>query len=145
MKRYRIIVAGSRTITDKEAIHEYLSYHLRNFPREDILIIHGGAKGPDLIAEDWAKKEGVEYLAVPAIWDDLTDPCILKHSKVTGYYNALAGNKRNIKMAEMGTHLVAIWDGESSGTRDMINQARKNSLGVHICTSIKSDVPNLTF
>jgi hypothetical protein len=43
-----------------------------------------------------------------------------------------AGPKRNKQMAEYGDALIAVWDGESRGTKTMIEFARERGLQVYI-------------
>lgn len=43
-----------------------------------------------------------------------------------------AGPIRNAQMAEKGTHLLAFWDGESNGTKNMISEAKKRNLEVRV-------------
>jgi hypothetical protein len=43
-----------------------------------------------------------------------------------------AGPIRNQKMAKKGDALIAIWDGESSGTRDMIDKALAEGLSLYV-------------
>ena len=43
-----------------------------------------------------------------------------------------AGMVRNAEMAKCSDALIAFWDGESSGTRHMINFARKRGLDISI-------------
>lgn len=79
-------------------------------------LIHGDCKfSPDVVAEAWAKANNVPFTAMPAEWD---------------HYGKSAGARRNTKMAERATHLVAVWDGSSNGTRNMIEQAKKLGLRV---------------
>lgn len=79
-------------------------------------LIHGDCKSsPDVVAEVWAKANNVPFTAMPAEWD---------------HYGKSAGARRNTKMAERATHLVAVWDGSSNGTRNMIEQAKKLGLRV---------------
>ena len=49
----------------------------------------------------------------PADWD--------KHGKSAGY-------KRNLEMAENADALIAFWDGESRGTKHMIDIAKEKNL-----------------
>jgi hypothetical protein len=60
---------------------------------------------------------GIEHIKVPADW---------------GRFNRGAGKMRNQQMADMGDALIAIWDGKSTGTRHMIECARKKGLGVFL-------------
>ena len=43
-----------------------------------------------------------------------------------------AGFKRNVKMAEYADALVAFWDGESKGTKHMIEIAKEKGLDIRI-------------
>ena len=43
-----------------------------------------------------------------------------------------AGFKRNVKMAEYADALVAFWDGESKGTKHMIETAKEKGLDIRI-------------
>lgn len=113
----RIIVAGSRTITNERTIEEAITNS--PFWREKGLkeIITGGAKGVDKIAHKWARKHAHTTSVVKADWD---------------LYGKSAGPIRNREMAMRGDALVAIWDGESRGTRSMINIALDLGLDVYV-------------
>ena len=91
---------------------------MERFVRENGLpdeIISGCAKGPDTLGIRWALEHGVPVRKFPAKW------------KIWG---KSAGFVRNEEMANEGTHLLALWDGESSGTRHMIECARRKGLFV---------------
>jgi len=45
-----------------------------------------------------------------------------------------AGPLRNERMAQNADALIAIWDGKSPGTRDMIARAHKHGLKVYVKT-----------
>lgn len=49
-----VIVAGSRSFSDRSLMYKKLDYYLQN--QEQVLIVHGGAKGADNI------KEVIEFL-----------------------------------------------------------------------------------
>jgi hypothetical protein len=78
-------------------------------------VVSGGAKGVDKLGEDWANFIKVPVKLFPAQWDK---------------YGKVAGPMRNEKMAEYADALIAIWDGKSSGTRNMINTAITNRLKI---------------
>jgi len=59
----------------------------------------------DGLAEEWARENGIPIKRFPADWD--------KHGKA-------AGPIRNRAMAEYADALLAVWDGESKGTANMI-------------------------
>ena len=112
----KLIVAGSRNIqyyeTVKSAIDELVSQGM-----VINTIIDGTAKGVDELASRYAKENGIENLRVPAEWH---------------LYRSGAGPVRNRKMAEMGDALLALWDGKSSGTKNMIKIANDMELQVKI-------------
>lgn len=47
------------------------------------------------------------------------------------YYKA-AGPIRNQKMAEYANALIAVWDGKSTGTKDMIERAKACGLKIFV-------------
>lgn len=83
---------------------------LRHLPHDEVHLIGGGARtGADKMVERYRKEYGFKYTRFPADWD--------------GPYRKGAGFRRNAQMADVGTHLVAFHDGESSGTKQMIDLA----------------------
>lgn len=111
----RLIVAGSRDITDRRIVREAIEDADLLFGPVDE-IVHGGARGVDSIAHDIAKAKGFPKVTpMHAEWDK---------------YGKAAGPKRNAKMAEYGDALVAVWDGKSPGTHDMIERAMARGLDV---------------
>ncbi len=107
---YRIIIAGSRGITDTDLIFKQMNYLLRNLPDGAIIeIVTGLAKGVDTLALEYGIVSKFKTIGFPAEWDD---------------YKLSAGYIRNNFMNWYGTHLVAFWDGESKGTKSMIEMAK---------------------
>lgn len=96
-------------------------------------IVSGCAPGADTLGEVWAANRGIPVKRFPALWQDLkATPCLIKHRYDGAAYNALAGHNRNARMAEYADALVAIWDGSSRGTRNMIEQAERLGLKVFV-------------
>lgn len=110
----KVIIAGSRTFSDYEFLKTSLDSILTG---SDITVISGAAEGADKLGERYAAERGFDVVQVPADWKKL---------------GRAAGPKRNAQMAEMGDTLIAFWDGESRGTKSMIDLARKKGLLVHI-------------
>lgn len=131
MKPVRVIVAGGRDFNDLNALVETLNKVLAPFDKEDVEFVSGRANGADMLGELIANDAGIPVKPFPARWKDMTGPCLVRENKY-GKYNALAGSKRNVLMSKYGTHLVAMWDGESSGTSDMIKLAKKEGLNVTV-------------
>ena len=109
----KVIVAGSRTITDSKSINEILERYCYS----DVEIVSGGAQGVDKIGEDYGNVWSLPVKIFPADWK--------QHDKA-------AGPIRNEEMAQYADVLVAFWDGKSKGTRDMINRALNHNLEVHV-------------
>lgn len=94
--------------------------------RGEYEVITGGADGVDEIGEEWAEEYDCEYNDYFHIEPDEWD-----------IQGRSAGPKRNKRMAEYAKPdgmLVAIWDGKSKGTRDMIDRALDKGLDVHVFT-----------
>jgi len=109
----KVIIAGSRDFTDDEQLRAAIA----DAGFEILAVISGGARGVDALGEKWAEENGIPVKVFPADWD--------LHGKA-------AGPIRNREMAEAADALIALWDGESRGTKNMINTARKKGLKTHI-------------
>ena len=107
------LVVGSRTFADYDVLCAKLDYLLQNQSR--VVIISGGAKGADSLAEKYAKDRGFDLMIFPADWN--------KHGISAGYI-------RNEQMHRFVSHFrkrgcVAFWDGRSKGTRHSFGLAKK--------------------
>jgi len=80
-------------------------------------IVSGCARGPDVVGQWWAKDKGLEVIKMPADWDT--------HGKSAGFL-------RNSEMVESAEAAIALWDGSSKGTEDLINKALSNELMIHV-------------
>lgn len=99
-----IAISGSRTITNPFVVNEILSTCI---PENAVLIL-GGARGVDTLARNWAIANGIDYIEFSADWEGL--------GKSAGY-------TRNKLMHVCSHSTLAIWDGESRGTKHMIDMA----------------------
>lgn len=110
----KTIIAGSRAICNGAEIYKELD----NFePWEITEVVCGMAAGPDSIGREWAKDHNIPVVEFPAKW---------KH------YGRSAGIRRNIQMADYAEALIAFWDGESRGTKHMIEHAKSMDLKVSV-------------
>lgn len=116
---FRVIVAGSRTIDSQMFIFDKLDTLLSQKiqEKEQIQIVSGTARGVDRIGEQYAAAKGFLCKQYPADWNT--------HGKKAGYL-------RNCQMAENADALVAFWDGNSPGTRHMIETAKAHGLAVRV-------------
>ena len=112
----KVIVAGSRGITDYEFIRANLDHVLPTLTPEPV-IVSGTARGVDQMGERYAIERGLRCERFPANWD---------------LYGKRAGYIRNEQMAKYADALVVFWDGVSRGTKHMMDIATKAGLTVVI-------------
>lgn len=105
---FRLIIAGSRDITDPAMLEAAL---ICSGWREQIsVVVCGMAPGSDMLGKAWAEANSIPVDEHPAQWS--------LHGKA-------AGPIRNKAMADAADALLALWDGVSPGTRNVISLARK--------------------
>ena len=114
-KPISVIVAGTRDFIDKQYLWSVLDRYLSKRDPKTVTILDGKARGPDTFGGEYGEAKGMRVLPYPADWD--------KHGKSAGFI-------RNEEMAKAGTHLIAFWDGVSTGTKDMIDRAMAHGLTI---------------
>jgi hypothetical protein len=109
----KTIIAGSRFITDYDLVKSAIK------ESEFVIteVVSGLAPGIDTLGIEWAKENNIKWCGFQANWNE---------------FGKAAGPKRNQKMADYADALIAIWDGSSKGTKDMIDRAKKKGLKVFI-------------
>lgn len=120
----KTIIAGSRTATWQNTWDALLSCEWRH---EVTGVLCGMAKGADLHGKSWANANKIPVSKWPANWE---------------VYGKGAGAVRNQQMADRAEALIAVWDGQSSGTADMIQRAQAKGLRVHIYNYVAGEVMN---
>ena len=111
----KLIIAGGREFKD----YDLLQREVKKFILENkgspgnIEIISGKARGADSLGERFAHEWNIPVIEMPADWD--------KNGKA-------AGPIRNAEMAKIATHCIVFWDGKSSGSKNMIDNAKKHNL-----------------
>jgi hypothetical protein len=109
----KVVIAGTRSIHSLALIQEAVLES--GFTVTTLL--EGGADGVDRAARHWAKSQGIPFETHEAAW---------------GKWGKMAGPMRNTKMAQLGQALVAIWDGKSAGTYDMITKMQAEGKPVYV-------------
>lgn len=107
--KYRLMIAGSRGI-DNIDISPYISDNVE-------VIISGGAKGVDAVAEKYADEHRLSKI-------------ILRPDYETFHRNAPL--VRNREMVNMSDEILVFWDGKSRGTKYTIGYAKKVGKPVRI-------------
>jgi uncharacterized phage-like protein YoqJ len=113
IKYVNLGIVGSRTYTDYNKFLEVVHTIVDRYgivPKE---IVSGGAKGGDKYAEEYAREFEIALKVFPAKWVD-----------ENGFYDNAAGMKRNVFIIQYSDFIIAIWDGESKGTKNSINIAK---------------------
>ena len=98
----KLLIAGSRSIADFD-----LSEHVSSCVA---LIISGGARGVDTLAEEYADKHKISKLILRP-----------DYSK----YGKYAPLKRNEIMINIADGVLVIWDGKSRGSQFTLQYCRK--------------------
>lgn len=112
----RTIIAGSRHLwIDVDTIDIIVN----SFQLHISKIVSGHSGNVDLAAESWAKREGIPCELYPADWKQ---------------FGRRAGPLRNGTMVKNADALIAVHDGISRGTADVIRQAREAGLKVFVWT-----------
>lgn len=111
----RVIIAGGRDITDQSFVFRNITSVL--FEGGVTEVVCGGARGVDALGKQWAESVGVPVKMFPADWN--------KHGKG-------AGPIRNVEMGEYADALIAIWDGQSRGTKHMVDTMLSLGKEVHV-------------
>ena len=111
---FKVIIAGSRGFSNYKLLKETCDDFLRDIKKEyNIVIVSGGARGADKAGEKYANDWGYDLEIYPADWK--------KHGKAAGF-------RRNEQMAQTADAVIAFWDGESHGTKHMIDVAEEKGL-----------------
>lgn len=109
----KVLVCGSRGFTAQRTIRDRI-YELP----AGTTVIHGGARGADTYADTYARRARLEVEVFKADWKR---------------HHGGAGAIRNRQMLNEKPDLViAFWDGQSRGTKDTIDEAKRRGIPVEI-------------
>jgi len=108
----RAIIAGSRTVSLRDVHAAMTLCRWRHFIS---MVVSGAAKGADTYGEMWAIEQNVAIAVFAADWKR---------------FKKRAGPMRNQEMARNADSLVAVWDGVSRGTSNMITLAQERGLRI---------------
>ena len=98
----KVAVIGSRSIT---------SYPLEEvIPADTTEIISGGARGADALARAYAEQHGIPFTEIRPDY---------------ARYSRGAPLRRNMEIIARAELIIALWDGNSTGTAQVIAECRK--------------------
>lgn len=101
----KVIIAGSRDFTDYERLKQHMFLLLKD-AWGPVEIVSGTARGTDKMGERYAEENNIPVKKFPADWEK---------------FGKRAGFRRNWEMAQYADFLVAFWDGQSKGTKHMMD------------------------
>lgn len=111
----KLIIAGSRHLTDKVELIDQILRRLPFGDQQITEVVSGCARGIDTEGERWANRNNIPIKRFPADWDK---------------YGRSAGPIRNQQMAKYADALLLIWDGQSPGSRNMLQVAEDEDLTI---------------
>ncbi len=120
-EKTKIAVIGSRTYEDYETFKKILKKLISNY--SNVVLVSGGAKGADYLAEKFAKEFDIEIEVYEADWNT--------NGKSAGF-------KRNIDIWNASTFGIAFWDGESRGTKHSFEISKKQNKEFFVYNYIKN-------
>jgi hypothetical protein len=112
----KVIIAGSRMVFDYKIVKQAIK------DSEFIIteVVSGGARGVDSYGEMWAKENNIPIKVFHPNWK---------------LYGKQAGPLRNVEMANYvipDGGVIAVWDGSSKGTANMLHIAAKYKLKSYV-------------
>lgn len=123
-----IIIAGGRDFHDKTLmINRIQELEKQGLICSTSTLICGMARGADLMARDIFKDAGLSVRDMPAEWDKL--------GKRAGYV-------RNEAMALIADLALVFWDGQSKGSKHMIETMDKLKKPVYVVRYVADEVPH---
>ena len=112
---FKVIIAGGRTFNDYPLLVRVCDNALSK--QTDIEIVSGTANGADKLGERYGLEHKIKIKQFYPDWET---------------YGKKGGFIRNEDMAKYADALIVFWDGESKGTKHMIDLSYKYGLKVKI-------------
>lgn len=112
----KILIAGSRDFADYELLESTMNQLLLAYDG-NVEIVSGTARGADKLGEQYAKDNGYALKQFLANWS---------------LYGRSAGYVRNAQMADYINMAVIFWDGQSRGTKHMIELCRQKAIKLKV-------------
>ncbi len=124
---YKICIAGGRDFNNYSVLRKIMDLVLKDYD-QNIVIISGGAHGADSLGELYAREHDIPLETYPADWKNDWKG---------------AGFTRNKQMAIVADELIAFWDGESHGTKHMINEMISQNKPVKIFDYLGNSIKDM--
>lgn len=117
---FYLLICGSRSYSNYYEFEKVADFLLKN--KKDIVVVSGGSKGADKLAEEYCHNKNIEIIIFNAEWNK---------------YGKSAGFRRNTEMISFikdkeQKGILAFWDMESKGTGHSIKLAKKENIPIRI-------------
>jgi len=119
-----LAIIGSRNFNNYSYAKTKILEIIKNYKIPISKIISGGANGADKIAEIFAKKFNIPIEVISADWSE----------------GKKAGVIRNTDIIKKSDYVIAFWDGQSKGTLDSINKAKRLNKRLFIVKISPNDI-----
>jgi len=109
----KYIIAGGRDFKNRNLMYAIMSTYKKytsSISRPITEIVSGDAIGADSLGVEWASINTIPVKHFPAEWDK---------------YGRSAGFIRNAEMGDYADAAICFWDGESKGTKHMIDTMKR--------------------
>lgn len=126
-----IAIIGSRSFKDYELLKLEVDKFISENSIDEVIIVSGGAKGADALAERFGEEKGYETIIYFPDYEK---------------YGGGACRIRNTQIVKKSDVVFAFWDGSSIGTKDSIDKAEMLSkkLIVHLFEAIHIPKKNIS-
>lgn len=110
MKKH-LVIAGCRDYNDYQEAKGFIDRMVKEIRKtNEIVVLSGGCRGADALGERYAKENGFEVRHFLPDWKK---------------FGRAAGPRRNEQMAAAADYVICFWDGQSRGTKSMIDCAKR--------------------
>jgi hypothetical protein len=137
----RILITGSRDWNDADTIKNALRDAVWDEKEmSDVLVVHGGARGADMLAGRVAEQHGMMTEAHPANWDSCGPDCNRSHYRYRDGkpYCPRSGYVRNAEMVALGADIcLAFIKNHSKGAEMCVKLA--DAAGIPVRRYIYND------
>lgn len=121
LKPVKIAIVGSRSFSDYEALSSYIQSKCEELYIIPCMIISGGAKGTDLLAQRYAQEHNIPINVFSPDWKQ---------------FGRAAGIIRNRDIIESCDICFAFWDGASRGTKHDIDYCARVNKPCYVSTNL---------
>lgn len=113
--KYYFIIAGSREYCDYGEFSSIVTSLFKNFDYNNLVIISGGARGADKMAERFCKENHIKNIVMNAEWDKYRKP--FNKFNPAGFIRNRQMHKYMIDHADFDHRgCICFWDNDGRGT-----------------------------